>query len=63
MVKAKIFSSTTVNALNFKNKKIKIITNQVLKKKNLFLSWLVNDYILMYLETTIFCIYNFFSTI
>ena len=57
MIKAKNFSTTTRSNFNKKKKK-KIIANLVLKKK-LFLSLLVNDYILMYLKTTILCIYNF----
>ena len=63
--KTKIFSITTVNALTSTQKIIIIIiknSNQPsIKKKNiiLFLFLLVNDYILMYLKTTILCIYNF----
>ena len=51
-----------MNTLTSKNK---ILANLVLKKKSiilflfLFLSLLVNDCILMYLETTVLCIYNF----
>ena len=70
MLKAKIFSTTTMNALISTSIKIKIkIKNpnqpSIKKKKKLllFLSLFVNDCILMYLETMIFCIYNFFNTI
>ena len=64
MLKAKIFSTTTMNALTSIKKKKKKNPNQpsIKKKKHffvLFLSLLVNDCILMYLETTILCIYNF----
>ena len=62
MLKDKIFSTTTVNALTSAITKKKILTNLVLKKNIilfLFLSLLVNNYILMYLETMILCIYNF----
>ena len=60
MLKAKIFSTTTMNAL-ISTKKKKNLANLVLKKKILFLflSLLVDNCILMYLETTILCIYNF----
>ena len=53
-------ANTTVNALTSTKKKI--LTSLVLKKNIivfLFLSLLVNDCILMYLEITILCIYNF----
>ena len=65
MLKSKIFSTTTMNDLILKiKKKKKILDSLVLKKKLfLFLSLLVNDCILMYLETTILCICNFFNTI
>ena len=62
MLKDKIFSTTTVNALTTTTKKKKILTNLVLKKNVilfLFLSLLVNDCILMYLEIMILSIYNF----
>ena len=64
MLKAKSFSTTTTNALTSTKKKKKILANLVLKKKHyfaffFFLSLLVNDCILMYLETTILYIYNF----
>ena len=54
-----------MNALLQKKKKI---VSLVLKKKNIYiyiyiLSLLVDDCILMYLEITFFCIYNFFNTI
>ena len=57
LLKAKICYTTTMNALTKKKKKN--LGNLVLKKKFLFLSLLVDDCILMYLETTISCIYNF----
>ena len=56
MVKAKNFSTTTRS--NFNQKKNH--SQPSIKKNKLFLSLLVNDYILMYLKTTILCIYNFF---
>ena len=64
MLNAEIFSITTVNALTLKKNKKKILTNLVFKKKKnlflfLFLSLLVNDCILIYLETMILSIYNF----
>ena len=64
MLKAKIFSTTTMNALTSIKKKKKKNPNQpsIKKKKHffvLFLSLLVNDCILMYLETTILSIYKF----
>ena len=65
MLKVKSFSTTTTNALTSTKKKKKILANLVLKKKHyfafffFFLSLLVNDCILMYLETIILCIYNF----
>ena len=62
MLKDKIFSTTTVNALTSAITKKKILTNLVLKKNIilfLFLSLLVNNYILMYLEIMILCVYNF----
>ena len=61
MLKAKIFSTTNVNALTSKKKK-KILSNLVLKENIillLFLSLLVNDCILIYIETTMRSIYNF----
>ena len=64
MLKAKIFSIITVNALiSILKKKKKILVSLVLKKYYfflfLFLSLLVNDCILMYLEIIILNIYNF----
>ena len=50
MVKAKIFSNTTVNTL--------ISTKKIILFLFLFLSLLVNDCILMYLEIIILYIYN-----
>ena len=63
MLKAKSFSTTTMNALTSTKKK-KNPSQLSIKKKNIilhffFLSLLVNDCILMYLETTILYIYNF----
>ena len=61
MLKAKNFSTTTMNALTSK-KKIKNPSQPSIKKNIilfLYLSLLVNDYILMYLETTILSIYKF----
>ena len=59
-----MFSNTTLNALTSTKttkKKKKILTSLVLKKfiLFLFLSLLVNDCILICLETMILCIYNF----
>ena len=48
-----------MNALTPTQKK-KISSQPNIKKKNIILFLLVNDYILMYLKTTILCIYNFF---
>ena len=54
-----------MNALIYikKKKKKKNLTSLILKKKSfilfLFSSLLVDDCILIYLETTILCIYNF----
>ena len=66
MLKAKSFNTTTMNALTSTKKK-KILASLILKKKNiilhLFLSLLVDDCILMYLETIILYIYNFFNII
>ena len=66
MLKAKIFSTTIVNTLTLTHKKKKKKKNpsqpSIKKKKHyfvLFLSLLVNDCILMYLEITILCIYKF----
>ena len=68
MLKAKIFSTTTMNALtstHTQNKINKILASLVLKKIYyfvfffFFLPLFVNYCILMYLETTILCIYNF----
>ena len=59
MEKTKIFSTTTVNALTSTKKKKKNHNQPSIKKKKKILSLLVNDYILMYLKTTILCIYNF----
>ena len=64
MLKAKIFSTTTMNALTSIYIYIYIYPNQLSIKKIyiimfLFLPLLVKDCILMYLETTILCIYNF----
>ena len=64
MLKAKSFSTTTTNALTSTKKKKKNPSQLSIKKKTLFcifffLSLLVNDCILMYLETTILYIYNF----
>ena len=59
MLKAKIFNATTMNALTSTKKKI--LASLVYKKSIilfLFLSFLVNNYVLMYLET-FFNIYNF----
>ena len=59
MLKAKIFNATTMNALTSTKKKI--VASLVYKKNIilfLFLSFLVNNYVLMYLET-FFSIYNF----
>ena len=59
MLKAKIFSITTVNALILTKKNP---SQSSIKKKHflfLFLSLLVADCILMYLEITILCIYSF----
>ena len=60
MLKTKIFSTTTMNALTSTTKNPSQPSIKK-KKKNiiLFLSLLVNDCILIYLETTILCIYNF----
>ena len=59
MLKTKIFITTTMNALASTQKKKKILANLILKKNILFLFLLVDDCILMYLEITILCIYNF----
>ena len=62
MLKAKIFSTTTINALTSTNIYIYHSQPSIFFKNHyffLFLSLLVNLCILMYLETTILCIYNF----
>ena len=65
MLKAKSFNTTTMNALTSTKKKNPSQLN--IKKKNiilhLFLSLLVDDCILMYLETIILYTYNFFNII
>ena len=42
-----------------KKKKKNLASLPIIKKKYLFLSLLIDDCILMYLETMILCIYNF----
>ena len=61
MLKAQIFSTTPMNALTSTTKKKKNPSQLGISKKTFFFFWflLVNDCILMYLKTTILCIYNF----
>jgi len=58
VLKAKIFSTTNVNSLTSTKEIIIILANLVLKK-DIILFLLVNNCILMYLETTTLSIYKF----